>query len=139
MKIAYTHRHIILFFACLIFMVGLDREIYYFNSEIFPIYGSGYCSTNILQPHTKVMKEDMWPDIHCLAVFAHVKTTPDFIGYHCPKPFSYTNFCKSADFSCLKDAGHQPHSVETMTKKHLALCLQELVMHLSVVAKHQST
>ena len=35
------HRCVILFFACLIFAVGLDREII-LTDEIFPIYGRYY-------------------------------------------------------------------------------------------------
>ena len=42
---------------------------------------------------------------------------------------------RHADFSCVKDACHWPHSVWTMTKERYTLCLQELSMHLSVSDK----
>ena len=70
--------------------------------------------------------------------FAHANDSWGII-YHCRQTFSllhYINLHKSTDFPHLKSACHQPRSVQT--RKHSALCLQKLVTHLSVAAKHKS-
>ena len=50
----------------------------------------------------------------------------------------YTDFCEVADFYCVEDAYHQPHSVWTMKRerwKHSAFWLQEWSTRLSIPAK----